>query len=200
MNKEELIEIKNTYDNAGYFMLYVDEVNFDQKLLNKFMRDGIYTVNDFEEKFIAENYPEINEIMTNVKTFLQSLIKDMSNGILSAESKNIDEILALDGIDEVKISKETYDGVEKELTDTELVEDVSVRLQGRIVYTTIVLKSDTGVETAKEIAGNTLDNYDEDELKYYDHSFFLKWKGEEGDTVITGNRHHDLDSITWVRS
>ena len=106
----------------------------------------------------------------------------------------------LDGIEEVKISNETYEGVKTELSDTGLVEEVSVRLQGRIVYTTIVLKSDTGVETAKEIAGNTLDNYDEDELKYYDYSFFLKWKGEEGDTVITGNRHHDLDSITWVRS
>lgn len=93
MDKNELLQIKETYNNAGYFMLYVDEVNFDQKLLNKLMRDGIYTVNDFEEKFIAENYPETNEIMTNVKTFLQSLIKDMSNGILSAESKNIDEIL-----------------------------------------------------------------------------------------------------------
>ena len=106
----------------------------------------------------------------------------------------------LDGINEVKISNETYDSVKTELTDTGLVEEVSVRLQGKIVYTTIILKSDTGVETAKELAGNTLDNYDEDELKYYDYSFFLKWEGEEGDTVITGNRHHDLESIAWVRS
>ena len=106
----------------------------------------------------------------------------------------------LDGIDEVKISSETYDGVEKELMDTGLVEDASVRLQGKIVYTTIVLKSDTGVATAKELAGNTLDNYTQDELKYYDFSFFLKWEGEEGDSVITGNRHHDLDNIAWVRS
>lgn len=106
----------------------------------------------------------------------------------------------LDGIDEVKIDNETYDGVETELTDTGLVEEASVRLQGKIVYTTIVLNGDTGVETAKEIANNTLDNYDEDELKYYDFSFFLKWKGEEVDKVITGNKHHDLDSITWTNS
>ena len=94
----------------------------------------------------------------------------------------------LDDIDEVKISSETYDGVEAELNDTGLVEESSVRLQGRIVYTTIVL------------ASNTLDNYTQDELKYYDYSFFLKWKGDEGDKVITGNRHHDMDAITWVRS
>ena len=106
----------------------------------------------------------------------------------------------LDGIDKVKISNETYESVKKEVEDTELVEKVETRLQGKIVYTTIELKDGITVEKAKEIAVNTLDNYSEEELKYYDFSFFLKWKGEEKDTVITGNKHHNLDSITWVKS
>ena len=106
----------------------------------------------------------------------------------------------LDGIDKVKISNETYESVKKEIEDTELVEKVETRLQGKIVYTTIELKDGITAEKAKEIAANTLDNYSEDELKYYDFSFFLKWKGEEKDTVITGNKHHNLDSITWVKS
>lgn len=106
----------------------------------------------------------------------------------------------LDGIDKVKISNETYESVKKEVEDTELVEKVETRLQGKIVYTTIELKDGITVEKAKEITANTLDNYSEDELKYYDFSFFLKWKGEEKDTVITGNKHHNLDSITWVKS
>lgn len=106
----------------------------------------------------------------------------------------------LDGIDKVKISNETYESVKKEVEDTELVEKVETRLQGKIVYTTIELKDGITVEKAKEIATNTLDNYSEDKLKYYDFSFFLKWKGEEKDTVITGNKHHNLDSITWVKS
>ena len=90
----------------------------------------------------------------------------------------------LDGIDKVKISNETFEGVKKEVTDTELTEDVS----------------DTSKDKAKEIASATLDNYSEDELKFYDFSFFLKWKGEEGDTVVTGNKHHSLDSITWTNN
>ena len=84
--------------------------------------------------------------------------------------------------------------------NTELTEDVSTRVQGKIVYTTITLKSDTSKDKAKEIASATLDNYSEDELKFYDFSFFLKWKGEEGDTVVTGNKHHSLDSITWTNN
>ena len=64
----------------------------------------------------------------------------------------------LDGIDKVKISEKTYDGVKKEVEETNLTEEVETRLQGRIVYTTIILKSDTSVDKAKEIASNTLDN------------------------------------------
>ena len=106
----------------------------------------------------------------------------------------------LDGIEEVKITKEIYDGVKEELMATELVEDASVRLQGKIVYTTIVLKSDTLVDKAKELASNTLDNYTEEELKYYDFSYFLKWNKEDGMIVVTGNKHNNMDSITWVKS
>ena len=106
----------------------------------------------------------------------------------------------MDGIDNVKISEKTYDGVKKEVEETDLTEEVETRLQGRIVYTTITLKSDTTVDKAKEIASNTLDNYTNSELEYYDFSFFLKWKGEEKDTVITGNKHHNLDTITWTNS
>ena len=106
----------------------------------------------------------------------------------------------LDGIDKVKISNEVYESVKEEVKDVEGVNDVSVRLQGKIVYTTIELSDSISADKAKEIAKNTLDNYTEDELKYYDFSFFLKWKGEESDKVITGNKHHNLEDITGIKS
>lgn len=106
----------------------------------------------------------------------------------------------LDGIDKVKIENKTYDEVKEEILGTDLVEDASIRLQGKIVYTTIILKSDTTLDKAKEIASNTLDNYSKEELSFYDYSFFLEWKGDDGDTVITGNKHHNLDAISWVKS
>ena len=106
----------------------------------------------------------------------------------------------LEGIENVEISKDTYKKVEEELTGSNLVENAEVRLQGKIVYTTIVLKSDASANTAKDLAIQSLKNYSEEELKYYDFSYFLKWKGEEKDTVITGNKHHNADSISWVKS
>ena len=104
----------------------------------------------------------------------------------------------LEGINDVVISKDTYTEVKEEVMDTELVSDVSVRLQGKIVYTTIILNSDTKESKAKEIASATLDNYSEEELAFYDFSYFLKWEGEEEDTVITGNKHHGLEEISWI--
>lgn len=106
----------------------------------------------------------------------------------------------LEGIEKVEIAKKTYKSVEEELTGSNLVESAEVRLQGKIVYTTIVLKSDASVSTAKDLASQSLKNYSEEQLKYYDFSFFLKWKGEEKDTIVTGNKHHNLDSISWVKS
>jgi len=106
----------------------------------------------------------------------------------------------LDGINDVKISDETYSGVEEEVMATEVVEEVNVRLQGKIVYTTIVLKSDTTSDRAKEIASATLDNYSEEELKFYDFSYFLKWTRDEEVIVITGNKHHDNSAISWIKS
>lgn len=106
----------------------------------------------------------------------------------------------LEGINSVKIDNDTYVGVETELVDTGLVESASVRLQGKIIYTTIVLKTETSLSKAKELASNTLDNYSAEELGFYDFSYFLKWEGEEADTVVSGNKHHGLDVIAWVRS
>lgn len=106
----------------------------------------------------------------------------------------------LDGIENVPITNEVLDGVKDEIVKTNLAEEAKTRIQGKIVYTTIVLKSDTSVDKAKEIAKNTLDNYDEEAIKFYDFSFFLKWENEDGDKVITGNKHPLLDEIKWVKS
>ncbi len=105
----------------------------------------------------------------------------------------------LDGIEDVKIAQEIYDGVEEELMSSGQCASAKVRLQGKNIYTTIVLNSDVSVDRAKELAGLTLDNYKEEELAFYDMSFFLKWENEEGDKVIAGNKHHTSDDIYWTK-
>ena len=133
-----------------------------------------------------------------IGSFWGSVVAKINITLLGGSSNKYGD--RLDGIDKVKIEDKTYNEVKEEVKNTDLVTDVSIRLQGKIVYTTIVLKDDTSVDKAKEIASNTLDNYSKEELSFYDFSFFLEWKGEEKDTVITGNKHHNLEAITWVKS
>lgn len=123
------------------------------------------------------------------------IIVDMLVGGSSSKYGN-----RLDGIEKVTIKEDTYKKVKEELTGSNLVESADIRLQGKIVYTTIVLKGETSINSAKDLAALSLKNYSEDELKFYDFSFFLKWKGEEKDTVVTGNKHHNADTISWLHS
>ena len=113
MKIEELNEIKNTYNNAGYFMLYVDEIGFDKKTQNKLLSDDIYAINDFDSKFIKDNYPATTEVFEELKTFLELVIQDLSNGVLSASGRGVDELL--ESFSElVKVDKTSFKNIKLE--------------------------------------------------------------------------------------
>lgn len=93
MNQDELKQIKNTYNKAGFFLLYVDEVGFEPTLVATLMNDNIYTINDFESKFIKNQYPETETQINELKFYLECLIQDMSNNILSAKGRGLEDLL-----------------------------------------------------------------------------------------------------------
>ena len=105
-----------------------------------------------------------------------------------------------------KVTKEIIK-VTKEL---EQVEDIKIRTQGKIIYTTIIFKEGTTLTKAKEIANETLSKYDEEILKDYDFGFFLKENVKEPDEedkkeeikvgfVVAGTKHPDTKSISWTK-
>ena len=105
----------------------------------------------------------------------------------------------LDGIDNVEISDDKLNDIANTIKEDDNVEDCSLRIQGKIVYLNITFKEKTKLDTAKEIATKSLDNFEEDELEFYDFSFFLVENKDDG-YVITGNKHPKIDSIGWVNS
>ena len=62
----------------------------------------------------------------------------------------------LEGIEKVPIKDDVLDKAKKELLDSEKVENVTIRLQGKIVYFTIDYKEDVSIDQAKEIDTKTL--------------------------------------------
>ena len=108
-----------------------------------------------------------------------------------------------------KLDKNVIKEVIAEVKEIEQVEDITVRTQGKIIYTTIIFKEGTNISKAKEIAKNTLSKYDEEIMDDYDFGYFLKENVKEVETednedkktgfVIAGTKHPDLDTISWTK-
>ena len=110
----------------------------------------------------------------------------------------------LKGIPEIssKVTNEVIDKI-KELDE---VEKIKVRIQGKIVYTTITFTKTTSKDKAKEIANKTLEYYDEEILSSYDFEFLLTQEeqlddeGKDKSFTIAGTKHPEKEKISWTRN
>ena len=75
-----------------------------------------------------------------------------------------------------KLSKSITNEVIKETEALEEVEEVTIRTQGKIIYTTITFKEGTNLDKAKEIANNTLSTYTEEIMADYDFGYFFIYR------------------------
>lgn len=108
--------------------------------------------------------------------------------------------------DIVEISDDTINDIIKEIKELDEVEDITIRIQGKIVYTIITLTGDTSKDTAKEIADKTLEHYSEEQIKCYDFEYFLTQKenlDDEGNNksyTIAGTKHPEREKISWTNN
>lgn len=110
--------------------------------------------------------------------------------------------------DIAKVNKNVTDSIIDELKEIEDVEDAKIRIQGKIIYTTIKFAEGTDLDDAKNIASETLSSYKEEVLEDYDFGFFLKENVEKTDEedeentgfVVAGTKHPKTDKISWTNS
>ena len=109
----------------------------------------------------------------------------------------------LDGIEDVKLSDSFLNEVKTSLEENDNIESANVRLQGKIVYIEFQDKSDVSTDEVKSISDEVLEKFSEDELKFYDFSFIVKWISETDDgektTAIEGYKHHNKTIISWTK-
>lgn len=104
-----------------------------------------------------------------------------------------------------KVNKSVIEKVIEETKALDEVENIKIRTQGKIIYTTITYTSSTTKAKAKEIANNTLTHYDEKITKQYDFEYLLTQNKEvaegEEDTSFTvaGTKHPDKENISWTK-
>ena len=92
----------------------------------------------------------------------------------------------LDGIDNVKITDTKKSEVENKIKENELVDSVKINIKGKLIYVNIELK--TGKHSDSEaICQSALENFSEDEKKFYDIQYIVTNKDtsiEENFTVM----------------
>lgn len=102
----------------------------------------------------------------------------------------------------VKIEKTLTNEIIEEVKGKKEVEDINIRTQGKIVYTTIYYKKGTKVNTAKDIAAKTLEKYTEEIISCYDFAYFIKENTDNEETkgfVLAGTKHPDTTGISWTK-
>lgn len=110
----------------------------------------------------------------------------------------------LNGI--VNISKSTLDEVKNKISENENVLNVTIRTQGKIIYTTITFDDKIKKDKAKEIATTSLTYYDKEVLECYDFEYILtqkiELKEDEEDTsfTIVGQKAPDKEKISWTKN
>lgn len=104
------------------------------------------------------------------------------------------------------IPKDVTNKVVEETKELDQVENIKVRIQGKIVYTTITFTKDTSKDKAKEIATKTLEYYDEETITSYDFEFLLTQEeqldddGNDKSYTIAGTKHPEKEKISWTRN
>ena len=106
----------------------------------------------------------------------------------------------------VKIENKVFEEVKKDASKEAGVKKVTIRTQGKIVYTTITVDEKMPKDKAKEIAKKTLEKYSEKEIENYDFCFFITQEKvldkEENDIsyTISGTKIPDKEEISWTKN
>ena len=106
----------------------------------------------------------------------------------------------------VKIENKVFEEVKKDASKEAGVKKVTIRTQGKIVYTTISVDEKMPKDKAKGIAKKTLEKYSEKVIENYDFCFFItqeKVLDKEGNDIsytISGTKIPDKEEISWTKN
>lgn len=104
----------------------------------------------------------------------------------------------LDGEEKVEIDvNKSNKLVEEKVKD--IVNNVTVRKQGRIVNVILTVKDEITRDVAKNYSNELLTAFTDDERGYYDFQIFVNKTNEDAQFPIIGYKHHQKDAIRWTK-
>lgn len=107
----------------------------------------------------------------------------------------------LDGIEEVVITDEQVQNLEKEINEIKDVKNVKYNLQGRLIYIIIEVSNETAVEVSKGYANKCLAYFTDEQTEYYDIQVLIKSDSQESEAYpIIGAKHKTSKSFIWTEN
>ncbi len=106
----------------------------------------------------------------------------------------------LDGIDDVKIEEEKITEMEDGVLEMDRVQEVTIDVEGKIVYFVIDFENDATLEETQNVAISCLEFFTEEYLNFYDIQFMITKSTLEESTSeypIIGYRKSGATGISW---
>ena len=100
----------------------------------------------------------------------------------------------------VNVEKSVYDEVKEKISESDKVEKVTLRENGRSIEIIILVTNATGKNEAKKLVDNILEPFTESQIGYYDFQVFIKKEdASENDFPIIGYKHHNSSTFSWSK-
>ena len=77
--------------------------------------------------------------------------------------------------------------------------DISIRLQGRIVYIDAKAGGELTPGTARDLGNKSLEAFSAEEKAYYDIQYIINSDTNTTEYPVLGYKHHSKESINWTR-
>lgn len=105
----------------------------------------------------------------------------------------------LDGIEDHIVENDRLDDYRDKLVENGKVKTASIELKGTIFYVKILFEKDSDLTEAEGIALKSLENFSEEELKFYDFQFTLESEANENSNgfLIEGAHNHNGTGLKW---
>lgn len=106
----------------------------------------------------------------------------------------------LDGIEEFDVDNKRLKEVSEKLEEEEKIENISYNLSGRVINFIIKLDSDVDLITSQSFADKILENFKEEEKKYFDFQVYLINDVEDSEIYPkVGYKHKSSLSFKWTK-
>ncbi|MEG0021961.1 MAG: hypothetical protein RSB77_05665 [Bacilli bacterium] len=116
------------------------------------------------------------------------------------EGNSIDKYgTRLDDIKKEKIKTTKLESISKKIKDNEIVKDVTVHIEGRIINFDITVIKGSDITTAKKLSSIVLENFSKKEKALYDMQIFLieDNKDKESKYPYIGYKHKTVQEFKW---